>query len=117
MAKPNWMVKAYAAASRAAKHASVEQFRQQRRGLVMSRWRMWANENPIPLARWNNDVLLVVLDGAKRNRGKLMLVRGELAYEVVTKPDVLRAIYVPHQESRWWVEQTLHRCEPLPEAS
>lgn len=117
MAKPDWIIKQAHAASRASRLAAPTDFPQVRKGLILSRRRVWEQHNPIPLIRWHNDVQLLVLDGTAKLRGTLMLLKGNVAAEVITTPDVLRKVYQPHQELCWWRDQTLHRCDPLKPAA
>lgn len=117
MAKPDWIIKQAQAASRAGKVSNPSEFAQVRQGVIMSRRMLWETQNPIPLVRWANDVQIVVLDGSPKLKGTLMLLKGNVAAEVRTSPEVLLKVYRSHQELRWWRGQTLHRCAPVKQAS
>lgn len=119
MSKPDWLVKLNMAAARASSAATPKDFRQVKQGLLISRRLMWIRHNPILLASWNDPerTQLLVLDGTNRWRGTLVLLRGQAAVEVTTTPDVLRRVYQPHRNVRWWLDQQLHRCDRLPKTA
>jgi hypothetical protein len=57
----------------------------QRGGFVIASW-------------WDQNKTLICL----RN-GVLLLLSGEIAVEVTAHPDVLRTLFKPHYESKWWL--------------
>ena len=96
-AKPR--VSMFRAANDAANYAKPDDFVQVRKGFVTSRGFLLSRRNVWLIVFWGKYTLSLCEDG------KLMMVVGDIAYQVNTSADILRDIFASHRQAEWWVKR------------
>lgn len=89
----------FATAQEAGKYASVEEFTQvsqKQGGWITSRAKLLSRPNVWLIAFWGKYSLSLLPDG------RLMMVVGQVAYEVKVSRETLEAVFAPHLNSKWW---------------